>query len=65
MGRNVTTRRAGAWPVFTVTSTRSTILPGDGDYRYYLNAGIMSIEEGIVMGAGRGSVTGHTHGNRR
>jgi phosphatidylinositol alpha 1,6-mannosyltransferase len=31
---------------FTTTLTRSIILPGDGNYRYYLNAGIMAREHG-------------------
>jgi hypothetical protein len=42
--RNVTPRPPGIGFPFTTTLTRSTILPGDGNYRYYLNAGIMCDE---------------------
>ena len=41
MRRNVTTWRAGIGSVFTVASTRCTILPGDDNYHANLNAGIM------------------------
>jgi hypothetical protein len=46
--------------------TRYTILPGNDNYRYYLNAGIISVEmDRIVMGAGLGSaVVRPGRGNR-
>ena len=61
---NITVRQPCIARPFTGTLPRSTILPGDGNYRYYLNAGIM-YRDGIVMGAGRGPVDGHARGNRR
>jgi hypothetical protein len=64
VGRNVTARRPGIGRPFTGMSIRCTILPGDDNYRYYLNAGIMD-RDGSVMGAGRGPANGHARGNRR
>lgn len=64
MGRNVTVWRPGFGRLFTGTSIRCTILPGDDNYRYYLNAGIMD-RDGSVMGAGLGPGHGRAHGNRR
>jgi len=64
MERNVTVWRPGIGRLFTGTSIPCTILPGDDNYRYYLNAGIMN-RGGIVMGAGLGSANGHARGNRR
>ena len=64
MSRNVTVRRPGIGRLFTGTSIRCTILPGDDNYRYYLNAGIM-VRGGIVMGVGHGPADGHARGNRR
>jgi hypothetical protein len=39
--RNVTGRPPLIGLLFITALTRSTILPGDGNYRYYLNAGII------------------------
>jgi hypothetical protein len=64
MGRNVTVRRPVIGRPFTGTSIRCTILPGDDNYRDYLNAGIMD-RDGIVMGAGDRPADGHARGNRR
>jgi hypothetical protein len=57
-------RRPGIARLFTGASLRYTILPGDDNYRYNLNAGIMN-RGGIVMGAGHGPADGHARGNRR
>jgi hypothetical protein len=39
---NVTGRPAAIGPPFILVFTGSFILPGNGNYRYYLNAGIMA-----------------------
>jgi hypothetical protein len=48
--------------------TRSIILPGNGNYRYYLNAGIMAMTmNGTALGMGRRrpAVDRPARGNRR
>jgi hypothetical protein len=51
---------------FTSALPRSAILPGDGNYRDNLNAGIMAmIMNGIATGAGPASADRRARGNRR
>jgi hypothetical protein len=52
---------------FTPAFSRSFILPGNGNYRYYLNAGIIAMNmNGFVMGAGGGlGVVRHARRTRR
>jgi hypothetical protein len=47
--------------------TRSIILPGNGNYRYYLNAGIMTMTmNGTELGIGRRLAIGRpARGSRR
>jgi hypothetical protein len=53
--------------LFTRTFLRSIILPGNGNYRYYLNAGIIAMNmDGFVKGADPGSAADrHARGIRR
>ena len=52
---NVTPWLPGIGAPFTGALSRSAILPGDGNYRDNLNAGIMAMTmNGIAMGAGPG-----------
>ena len=51
---------------FTSALSRSAILPGDGNYRDNLNAGIMAMTmNGIAMGTGPGRADRRARGNRR
>ena len=52
---NVTLWLPGIGAPFTGALSRSAILPGDGNYRDNLDAGIMAMTmNGIAMGAGPG-----------
>jgi hypothetical protein len=64
---NVTRSLPGIGVVFTSALSRSAILPGDGNYRDNLNAGIMAMTmDGIAMGAGRAPAADRrARGNRR
>jgi hypothetical protein len=63
---NVTGRTAAVGPLVITVFTRSIILPGNGNYRYYLNAGIMAMTmDGTALGMGRRpAVNRHARGNR-
>jgi hypothetical protein len=51
---------------FTCALPRSAILPGDGNYRDNLNAGIMAMTmNGIATGAGPERADRRARGNRR
>lgn len=54
-------------PSLTITFPRSFILPGNGNYRYYLNAGIIAMNmDGFVKGVGSTpAVDRHARGIRR
>jgi hypothetical protein len=57
---NVTGRPASVIPLFITVFTRSIILPGNGNYRYYLNAGIIAMTmNGTTLGLGRRSSAPH------
>ncbi len=60
-------RLPGIGVPFTSALSRSAILPGDGNYRDNLNAGIMAMTmNGIATGAGPGPAVGRrARGNRR
>jgi hypothetical protein len=63
---NVTRWLPGIVAPFTSALSRSAILPGDGNYRDNLNAGIMAMTmNGITMGAGPGRADHRARGNRR
>ena len=63
---NVTRWLPGIGTPFTSALSRSAILPGDGNYRDNLNAGIMAMTmNGRVMGAGPGRADRRGRGNRR
>ena len=63
---NVTRWLPGIGAPFTGALSRSAILPGDGNYRDNLNAGIMAMTmNGIAMGAGPGRADRRARGNRR
>ena len=63
---NVTRWLPGIGAPFTSALSRSAILPGDGNYRDNLNAGIMAVTmNGIATGAGRGRADRRARGNRR
>jgi hypothetical protein len=69
---NVTGRPYPVGLPFIKVFTRSTILPGDDNYRYYLNAGIIAVNMNrIAMGEGhrsaahRPAANSHARGNRR
>jgi hypothetical protein len=63
---NVTRWLPGIVAPFTSALSRSAILPGDGNYRDNLNAGIMAVTmNGIAMGAGPGRADRHARGTRR
>jgi hypothetical protein len=64
---NVTGRPAAIGPPFITVFTRSIILPGNGNYRYYLNAGIMAMTmNDTALGMGRRpAVDRRARGNRR
>ena len=63
---NVTRWPPGIGAPFTSALSRSAILPGDGNYRDNLNAGIMAmIMNGIATGAGPASADRRARGNRR
>jgi len=54
IGPNVTGRPTSIGPLFITAFTRSSILPGNGNYRYYLNAGIIAMTmNGTALGMGR------------
>jgi hypothetical protein len=54
-------------PSFTPPFPRSFILPGNGNYRYYLNAGIIAMTmDGFVKRGGVGlDADRHARGNQR
>ena len=63
---NVTRWLPGIGTPFTSALSRSAILPGDGNYRDNLNAGIMAMTmNGIAMGAGPVRADRRARGNRR
>jgi hypothetical protein len=64
---NVTRCLPGIGTPFTSALSRSAILPGDGNFRDNLNAGIMAMTmNGIAMGAGPGHAADRrARGNRR
>ena len=63
---NVTRWLPGIGALFTDALSRSAILPGDGNYRDNLNAGIMAMTmNGIAMGAGPERADRRARGNRR
>ncbi len=63
---NVTRWLPGIGGLFTGSLPRSAILPGDGNYRDNLNAGIMAMTmNGIAMGVGPGRADRRARGNRR
>jgi hypothetical protein len=54
LGPNVTGWPTSIGPLFITAFTRSSILPGNGNYRYYLNAGIIAMTmNGTALGMGR------------
>jgi len=63
----VTRRLLSIGLLFTGAFSRSTILPIDGNYRYYLNAGIIAMNmNAIAMGAGPWfAADRRARGNRR
>jgi hypothetical protein len=63
---NVTRRSPGIGKPFTSALSRSAILPGDGNYRDNLNAGIMAMTMNrIAIDAGPGRADRRARGNRR
>jgi hypothetical protein len=64
---NVTRSIPGVGAPFTSALPRSAILPGDGNYRDNVNAGIMAMTvKGIAMGAGPvRAADRRARGNRR
>ena len=63
---NVTRWLPGIGTPFTSALSRSAILPGDGNYRDNLNAGIMAMTmNGIAMNARPGRADRRARGNRR
>jgi hypothetical protein len=68
-GRNVTLATPVIGSLFIVPFPRSTILPGNDNYRSYLNAGIIAMNmDGFVKGAGPGhgaAIDRHARGIRR
>jgi len=64
---NVTRQPPALGLSFTEAFTPSSILPGDGNYRYYLNAGIIAMNmNGIAPGEDPQSAAGpYARGNRR
>jgi hypothetical protein len=64
---NVTRQPSALGLSFTEAFTPSSILPGDGNYRYYLNAGIIAMNmNGIAPGEDPWSAVGpYARGNRR
>ena len=63
---NVTRWLPGIGAPFTSALSRSAILPGDGNYRDNLNAGIMAMTMNrTAMGAGPGHADRRGRGNRR
>jgi hypothetical protein len=64
--RNVTRHPPRIGRKFIPVLTQSRILPGDGNYRYYLNAGIIAMTmNGTALGMGRRPADRHVRGNRR
>ena len=51
-GRPSPDGRTSIGPLFTTALTRSAILPGDGNYRDYLNAGIIAMTMNGTRGHG-------------
>lgn len=64
---NVTGRPTAIDPPFITATTGSIILPDHGNYRYYLNAGIMAMTmNGTAQGLGvRPAADRPARGNRR
>ena len=63
---NVTRWLPGIGAPFTGALSRSAILPGDGNYRDNLNAGIMAMTMNrTAMGPGPGRADRRGRGNRR
>jgi hypothetical protein len=64
---NVTRQPPALGLSFTQAFTPSSILPGDGNYRYYLNADIIAMNmDGIALGEDPRSAAGpYARGNRR
>jgi hypothetical protein len=63
---NVTRWLPGIGAPFTGALSRSAILPGDGNYRDNLNAGIMAMTMNrIAIDAGPGRADRRARGNRR
>jgi hypothetical protein len=64
---NVTRQPPALGPSFTAAFIASRILPGDGNYRCYLNAGIIAMSmNGIALGEDPQSAAGpYARGNRR
>jgi hypothetical protein len=64
---NVTRQPPALGLSFTEAFIASRILPGDGNFRYYLNAGIIAMNmNGIALGEDPRSAAGlYARGNRR
>jgi len=63
---NVTRQPPALGLSFTEAFTPSSILPGDGNYRYYLNADIITMNMDVIAtGAGPRPAADRARGNRR